>query len=296
MKNKKLLIVFCGLVAGTCLLALWYISRSSNHGQSAQPQKTEVIKPKSEEAQQAQVETFELNVNEQSIVIPKPTPTPQAEPTPTSLGGILTEACDKAGISFRSLARNEYDVDLSVGRDTPLKEVLTQAASKAGLPFIEDDPNGLKTGTCKTVVLTDVAVYAGDDEKMVELLNDMGNDDPEVRSESTESLGDYEKESFEPVLAFMLRNDQIPEVRASAAIALEQAKQAESINLLIDSLYDSDEAVREHSRATLGVIGGEYVRERLYETRAVTNDTEVREIIEQILEEVFNVPLFIDGE
>lgn len=54
-ENKKLLIVFCGLLAGTSFLALWHISQRSKPRQKVQPEKTGVIKRENEKAQQAEV-------------------------------------------------------------------------------------------------------------------------------------------------------------------------------------------------------------------------------------------------
>jgi hypothetical protein len=223
-------------------------------------------------------------------------PDSEIKPTSLALSEVLARTCRKAGIAFYSTARKRFPIDVISDSSNNLKQSLTKAAKAAGIVFIEDDPNGIDSGTCTKIVLTDVAIYAGEDAGVVKLLTDMGDEEPEVRGEAIEGLSNYENPGFEPVFASILSNDPVPDVRVSAAIALEQAKLPSSIDLLIESLNDSDQNVREHARATLGVIGGKEVFNKLYEAWAVTNNLQEREIIEQILENVYDEPLFVNEE
>ncbi|MCX7765934.1 MAG: HEAT repeat domain-containing protein [Candidatus Sumerlaeia bacterium] len=149
----------------------------------------------------------------------------------------------------------------------------------------------------ENIHVTPEAVYAGTNQEVIDLLNKLADEEAEARAEAVSELAEYvEEENLEPVIVRIMEIDKDGEVRSAAAAALEDAKLPETIDALIMALYDPAEEVREHARTTLGLIGSEEVRQKLKSERERTNNPEVREIIDQILEQVLDEPLRIEGE
>lgn len=170
-----------------------------------------------------------------------------------------------------------------------------QLAARLKIPLVgklkDEDVSG------ENIHVTPEAVYAGDNQQVIDLLNKLADEEAEARAEAVGELAEYlEEEKLEPVIVRIMEQDKSEEVRSAAAAALEDAKMSETIDALIMALYDPAEEVREHARTSLGLIGTEEVRQKLKAERERTNNPEVREIIDQILEQVLDEPLRIEGE
>ncbi len=210
-----------------------------------------------------------------------------------TLQEVIAAVCEDANIPFRSVARRRIVPNRPWQTKSRPEEVITEIAQAASLPVISDGAYVTLSGG-QSVVLSDVAVYVGSDDSVVDLLEDMGNKDPDIRSEAVETLGDYRKPSFEPVFAHVLTKDPADEARISASVSLENAKKEESVDALIEALETESIEVRENVLVTLETISRPDLRDKLMRARDRISDPQVIEAVEQILEDVFDEPLFLD--
>lgn len=191
----------------------------------------------------------------------------------------------------------EKDEPRQIENHVPDRPVtLREYAESRGLILIgknqEEETNGL--GRFHE---TDLAIYAGTNDLVIQLIDSLNDSDSEKRGDTLDTLLSEDiviGEKLEPLLVHYLRNDPAASVRAAAARALEDGETPSSIAALIDSLEDEDISVRENARGTLGMIRGPVVRFKLKERLSEKDSPESREIIVEILEDVFDEPLWID--
>lgn len=231
-------------------------------------------------------------------VQPTPQVIPQLVPEPTPASRIdLTEKPASQDVKPAEKESPAGTPSVATPASQRVKSITEaqQLAARLKIPLVgklkDEDVSG------ENIHVTPEAVYAGDNQQVIDLLNKLADEEAEARAEAVGELAEYlEEEKLEPVIVRIMEQDKSEEVRSAAAAALEDAKMSETIDALIMALYDPAEEVREHARTSLGLIGTEEVRQKLKAERERTNNPEVREIIDQILEQVLDEPLRIEGE
>jgi HEAT repeat protein len=206
-----------------------------------------------------------------------------------SLDDIIAQINDMEDFTIHNRANFNIKVQINPEKHT-ITENLLLIAKKLDKPLI-GDIDSIEKGSCLNAHITLSAVYAGNNEKILDLLDLAGASSPETRLEAIEELAEIEEENIEPLFIHFLEKDENEEVRASAAASLEDMTSGESVDALIRALSDPSDEVREHARTTLCVIGEDSAAEKLKIERERNTNQELREIIDQILEQSFNMPL-----
>ncbi len=223
-------------------------------------------------------------------------PSPLDRSSLVSLDSLLDQTANLYGLEIRNTLGIRLEVE-SVPLYSGATETLRDLADRLGLA-LAGNLNGLQDGSCTQVHVTAGVIYAGSDTKVLGMLEGLAAPSPEERANIIDEISDYgllnESAGLEPVVTRALIYDINEEVRVAAARGLEEAVEPKSIDALISALSDRSEEVREHARTTLGLIGGDDVLEKLREERNQVTDLDARDIIDQILEQVFNEPLNID--
>jgi hypothetical protein len=214
--------------------------------------------------------------------------------TPDDLTFVLR---DTYGLSFH-LRKGKFSSIGSWKSEGTLSEDLKNLANTLGVALIFN-PADAKDKIGRDLFLTKDALYLGTDKQVLEMLDRLGDDSAEIRAEAVRDIGIYNLQTsnfqLEPVIARTLARDLNPEVRQAAAAGLEEAKAPGTVDILIAALSDSDDLVREHARTSLGQIYDKQVYAKLKEAHEMTSDNDTREIIEQIMEEVYGEPLHVQN-
>ncbi len=203
--------------------------------------------------------------------------------TSESVNGVLARLNDLWGIETTNRLATNPGLDIDVETLT-VAEVMEETARELGVPLV-GDMEAVSNGFCRNFHITPVAVYAGTDEDVISLLDDLGDASEEVREDAVDELADFEGEDMEPVVVHVLRADSSATVRAAAAAGFESTESPDTIDVLIEAFADPSDEVREHSRATLSLIGSDVVRRKLKEASRRATDPDIKELIDQILEQ-----------
>ena len=235
--------------------------------------------------------------------------------TDAPLREVLTEIVNQTGI--RIIIHGELDGVLCADfSDLPLDEGLKRLFKEFNYVFIYDPGKG-KAGTSS---VKEVIIYSKkgesskgsselrvitrqgqDSEEVIEspevkeapiesIATALEDEDPEVREEAVDRLGESEDDLALARLTEVLLKDKDSDVRESAAEALGEIGDTRATGALIQALRDSDPGVRESAVDALSQIGGDRVIEPLMRVLE-DEDEDVREAAVDALEEITGKPL-----
>lgn len=230
--------------------------------------------------------------------------------TDISLKEVLTEIVNQTGI--RIIVHGELDGLLSADfSDLSLDEGLKRLVKDFNYVFIYDPGKGKAEAPSVTEVIIyskkgefpkerlEPRVITRQQERAQEvtesteveevtfesLVKALEDNDPEVREEAVDNLGESEDERAVAHLTEVLLKDRDVDVREVAAEALGEIGDARAISALIQALRDKDPGVRESAVDALAEIGGDRVIDPLMGALQ-DEDGDVREAAVDALEEI----------
>lgn len=108
------------------------------------------------------------------------------------------------------------------------------------------------------------------------LLKALDDTESLVRAEATDALGAMGHTAAAPAVRRLVNSDPDPLVRAAAAETLGDLDDRAAVPELLVALADEDESVRAYAAASLGLVDGDSVDERLTEALEADQTTRVR--------------------
>ncbi len=120
-------------------------------------------------------------------------------------------------------------------------------------------------------------------EEFAKLMKELASEDPDVRSDAADALGEIHNAASTQPLIQVLLTDKSEEVRSSAADALGMKQATEALDALIKATSDPDVLVRDSAVEALDALGDARAEEAL--KRALADEDEmVRESAAKALE------------